>query len=116
MARSLDALLLTPDREQARQSVRGFLQPPYLRIAVNVNEAAAEIQQRQPDVVVCDEGLSPVVGQALLDTLMYAYPGIRRVLCAGRVSEWRSLIERGLVEAVVDPPLEAGELAAVVMP
>ena len=56
-----------------------------VRIAHGLREAIEELAHALPDVIVCDQDLSPFCGDVLLAMIAREHPDVRRVLCVERV-------------------------------
>src|SRR5205823_4014616 len=76
-----------------------------IRVASSESEALRQIGARPPDVMVFHHGSKVVAGEALFEIVATFFPHVHRVLYSGLFpGEWRTLLERGLAQAVADQP------------
>lgn len=112
MAREIDLLLVSSRLENKRTLLR-FLEELPLNIYTvgNVVEAEETLEEREIDVVVCDERVSDGTYHDVLALTLDRKPQIQFVLllCTGGQEEYSEAIRLGVTE-VVRPPLHPTDI------
>ena len=118
--RRLGVLVVSEDPAVATAAEQRIRERHQVRVTRSAREAMAEMKREVPDVVLCDQALTPVSADELFEIMATFYPKVRRVLQV----EWRlgsdlgptmrGLLERGLAEAVVDRPASREQLLAAI--
>ena len=112
MAREIDLLLVSSRLENKRTLLR-FLEELPLNIYTvgNVEEAEETLQEREIDVVVCDERVSDGTYHDVLALTLDKKPQIQFILllCTGLQEEYSEAIRLGVTD-VVRPPLHSTDI------
>src|SRR5256885_13174610 len=107
MANRLDVLFIDDDEDLAGSMAQLLRIFHDVRVALDLRCAVHELQQRPPQVVLCDLEMPPFRGDAILRMIEREYPHVRRILFTGSLrDEWAHLLDEGVAQAVV--PKSAG--------
>jgi CheY-like chemotaxis protein len=110
---SLDVLVVDDDPMLTKSLARVIRGRHTVRLAPDPGQALALIEQRPPDVVLCDFLLGSLTATGFLRAVRARWPGIRLVLhSASRAECWHDLLDDGVLDCVVAKPASVPELLA----
>jgi CheY-like chemotaxis protein len=112
---ALDVLVVDADPLVARGIQRAVLGRHRVRVVATSAAALEAIQDRLPDVLVCDYELGTESAGPLLEVVASTYPTVRRILySSSHPAVWRRYIDRTLVQGSMLKPATREELIAVI--
>jgi two-component system response regulator YesN len=113
MGSSRDVLILDDEPLIVRMLAR-LLRPRHVvRLARTPEEAQALLEQRLPDVLLCDFQLERCTTTQLLRQVKARWPQVRCVLHSGSHAElWAGLLKEGVIDSVLVKPASIQDILA----
>jgi CheY-like chemotaxis protein len=113
MQRSLDVLIVDDDPLITKALARVMCAWHTVRQAADLGQALALLEERQPDVVVCDFLMGTLTTAGFLRTVRARWPHVRLVLHSASQAElWHELLADGIIDRAVVKPASVPVLLA----
>jgi len=113
LGRPLDVLIVDDDPLITRALARVLRSQHTVRLAEDLGRALALLEERTPDVVLCDFCMGDLTAAGFLRTVRARWPGIRLVLhSASRAELWHELLDDGTIDRAVVKPASVPDLLA----
>jgi DNA-binding NtrC family response regulator len=113
VGRPLDVLIVDDDPMITRALARVIRRQHTVRVAEDLGQALALLQERTPDVVLCDFCMGDLTAAGFLRSVRVRWPGIRLVLhSASRAELWHELLTDGTIDRAVVKPASVPDLLA----
>jgi DNA-binding response OmpR family regulator len=113
MPHALDVLIIDDDPMITRALARVISAPHTVRLAHELGQALALLEERTPDVVLCDFLLGALTAAGFLRTVRARWPQVRLVLhSASRAELWHELLADGTIDRAVVKPASVPDLLA----
>ncbi|MBI5478246.1 MAG: response regulator [Deltaproteobacteria bacterium] len=113
MPRALDVLIVDDDPLITRALARVLRGRHTVRLAEDLGQALALLEERTPDVVLCDFCMGDLTAAGFLRTVRARWPQVRLVLhSASRAELWHELLADGPIDGAVVKPAAIDDLMA----
>ena len=113
MQRALDVLIVDDDPLITRALARVMRGIHSVRLAMDLGQALALLEEHTPDVVLCDFLMGDLTAAGFLRTVRARWPGVRLVLhSASRAELWQELLTDGTIDRAVVKPASIPDLMA----
>ena len=113
MPRALDVLIVDDDPMITRALGRVVRGQHTVRLAQELGQALALLEERTPDVVLCDFLMGDLTAAGFLRTIRARWPHVCLVLhSASRAELWHELLADGIIDCAVVKPASVPDLMA----
>lgn len=113
MQRALDVLIIDDDPLITRALARVMRGQHRVRLAEELGQALALLEERTPDVVLCDFRMGALTAAGFLRTVRARWPHVRLVLHSASQAElWHELLRDGTIDRAVVKPATVEDLLA----